>query len=182
MLGKSILLGSAASILMLGTPAVAQQQTSQQQQPTSQQQTSEAAPVNDEELRSFVSAFQTIKSIQSDAVQKMRQEIKDRGLSLNRYRQYLQQQQGNSNSNMSLSQEEKQKFQQATNRIQQIEQETQNKIQQAVRDEGLEINRFQQIQNAVRQDKELRQKAMQIMRNSQPQQNPAGANSNSNSR
>jgi hypothetical protein len=168
MVGKSILLGSVASILMLGAPAIAQQQTSQQQ-PTSQQQASEAASVNDAELRSFVSAFQTIKSLQTDAAQKMRQEIKDRGLSLNRYKQYLQQQQGNSDTNMSLSQQEKQKFQQATNRIRQIEQETQSKIQQAVRDEGLEMQRFQQIQNAVRQDKELRQKAMQIMKSRQQQ-------------
>lgn len=177
MVGKSILLGSAASILMLGTPAVAQQQNAQQQPPTSQQQASEASPVRDSELRSFVSAFQTIKSIQADAAEKMRQEVKDQGLSLDRFKQYLQQQQGNGNSSMNLSQEEKQKFQQATNSIQQIQQETQSQIQQAVRDEGLEVNRFREIQNAVRQDKELRQKAMQYMRNSQQQQNPARPNS-----
>lgn len=174
MAGKSILLGSVASILMLGTSgaAVAQQQTSQQQMPQ-QQQTSEAAPVQDGELRSFVSAFQNVQSIQRNAVQKMRQEIKNRGLNLQRYRQFLQQQRGNSNGNssMNLSQEEKQKFRQATNRIQQIEQETQSKIQQAVRDEGLEVNRFREIQNAVRQDKQLRQRAVQMIKESEQQQN-----------
>ncbi|WP_071517122.1 DUF4168 domain-containing protein [Geitlerinema sp. PCC 9228] len=181
MLGKSILLGSAASILVLGNPVstVAQQSAPQQQSP---QQTQQTVSVGDEELRNFVSAFQTIQSIRKQSINQMRQEIKDRGLSLDRYRQFLQQRQGNGNgdSNMNLSQEEKQKFQQATNRIRQIEQETQSKIQQAVREEGLEPNRFQEIQNAIRQDRQLRQRAVQMLRETQQQPNSNSNNSNSN--
>lgn len=182
MAGQSIWLGSIASIFMLGISgtAAAQQLPFQQQMP--QQQPSEDISVGDDELRSFVSVVQTVQSIKNNALTEMRQQLQNRDLNWQRFDRFLQQQRGNTNVNLNLSQQEKQKFQQARNRIRQIGQEARSKIQQAIRDQGLEVSRFQEIFHAVRQNRKLRDKAIYIMNQIQHQQTSAPQpNSNANS-
>lgn len=181
MAGKFIFVGSVASILMLGISgtAVAQQQNSQQQ--IFQQQPSAAASVRDEELQRFANVVQTVQSIKNQALTKMRQELQDRELNWQRFDRFMQQQQGNGNGNLNLSPEEKQQFQQARNRIRQIGKQARSQIQQAVREEGLQVNRFQEIFHAVRQNRKLRERVIYMIRQIQHQQEVTPQNSNSNS-
>lgn len=167
----TILLGTAASAFMLTSemPAFAQQQVPQPGQPMSPQQNS--MEVDEEEIQRFANAFEAFQSIQEKSREEMAQAIEQQGLTIKEYNELFRQQQqvnagGESQMSESNYSEEKwQQFEQADARIDQIEQETQSEIEQAITEEGLEVERFEQIWIAVRQDPELQQRVQNELQN-----------------
>lgn len=166
----TILLGTAASAFMLTSemPAFAQQQAPQQGQPMSPQENS--MEVDEEEIQRFANAFEAVQSIQKESREEMAQAIEQQGLTIKEYNELFQQQQGNAGGESQMSQsnyseEKRQQFEQADARIDQIEQETQSEIEQAITQEGLEVERFEQLWIAVRQDPELQQRLQNELQN-----------------
>lgn len=166
----TILLGTAASALMFTTqmPAFAQQQAPQPGQPMSPQENS--MEVDEEEIQRFANAFEAVQSIQEKSREEMAQAIEQQGLTIKEYNELFQQQQGNAGGESQMSQsnygaEKRRQFEQADARIDEIEQETQSEIEQAITQEGLEVERFEQIWIAVRQDPELQQRVQNELQN-----------------
>ncbi|MFB6276899.1 MAG: DUF4168 domain-containing protein [Halothece sp.] len=164
----SILIGSAASAFMLtsGMSAVAQpmpeQRSSQQQAPSSSSQSNSKVP--QEEFQRFAKAFQEVQSIQNQSREEIKQAIKNQGLTLKEYKQFVQQQRQSNNSNANsskFSQQKQQKIQQAQARIQEIGKKTQGKIKEAIAKEGFQMKRFQEIWKIVKDDPKLQQKLLQ---------------------
>ncbi|PSO51046.1 MAG: hypothetical protein BRC33_01470 [Cyanobacteria bacterium SW_9_44_58] len=168
----SILIGSAASAFMLtsGMSAVAQQPMPQQRNPQQQAPSSSESnsKVPEEEFQRFAKAFQAVQSIQNQSREDIKQAIKDQGLTLKEYKQFVQQQpqsnNGNANSS-NFSQQKQQKIQQAQARIEEISKETQGKIKDAIAKEGFQMKRFQAIWKTVKNDRKLQQKLLQQMQN-----------------
>ena len=166
----TILLGTAASALMFTTemPAFAQQQAPQPGQPMSPQENS--MEVDDEEIQRFANAFEAVQSIQEESREEMAQAVQQQGLTIKEYNELFRQQQGNADGESQMSQsnyseEKRRQFEQADARIDQIEQETQSEIEQAITQEGLEVERFEQLWIAVRQDPELQQRVQNELQN-----------------
>jgi len=161
---SSILLGTAASAVMLTSEmaAVAQQPRPPQQAPSTNAESK--ANIDQEEFQRFANAFMMVQQIQKQSQDKIEQAIRDQGLTVKEYKQFYRQQQqaqGNSSNQSNFSQEKQQKLQQAQTRINQIAQESQGQIKQAIAKEGMEIQRFQQIWKAVRQDPKLQKQLQQ---------------------
>ncbi|PSP17829.1 MAG: hypothetical protein BRC58_05085 [Cyanobacteria bacterium QS_8_64_29] len=98
----------------------------QQNQPEAAQQVSES------DLKKLASAIERLQGVQQQSRQKVASAIQASGLSKQRFRTILQSQsgQGKSDKSDSVSAKEKKQFQQALDRIRDIQQESQKEKQQ----------------------------------------------------
>ena len=62
------------------------------------------------------------------------------------------------------------KFESAFEQIQEIEEEMEADLTEAIEDEGMDMDRFQEINMAVQQDPELQQRVQQMIQEAQMQQ------------
>jgi hypothetical protein len=167
---KQLLLGGFALALAFSAGLPARSQTSQtepqqQQQPQpQQQQTAPAADVSSEDLQKFANAVKQIQTIQQDYQGRMAQAVEQQGLSQDRYLA-IQESQANPTAkpNSQVSEDEKQKFEQATAQVSQLQQEAESKMKEAVQAEGLDVKRFNEIFAAIQQDPSLQQQVQQMM-------------------
>lgn len=161
--------GAVASIFMLGSTMVAEAQE-QQQQPSPDQQmpaTPEGSTVDvdQEELERFANAFLAVQEIQDQSRQEMAEAIEQEGLTIEEYNQMFRQQQQPEAAEAEMSPEQQEQFQQADARIDEIEQEAQTEIENAITGEGIELERFEELWVAIQQDPELQQEVQQILQN-----------------
>ncbi|MDR9403434.1 MAG: DUF4168 domain-containing protein [Halothece sp. Uz-M2-17] len=164
----SILLGTATSAFMLTheMPAFAQQ--SPESQAPSNATDNYVMEVNEEELQSFASAYSVVQDIQRESREKMAQAIEEEGLTIKEYNELYRQQPSEGGSEMAssdLSADKQQQFEKADARIDEIEQEAQTAIEEAITQEGLAVERFEQIGMAVRQNPELQQQVKTFLEN-----------------
>jgi len=165
----SLLAGTTASIFLLigQTVTLAQEQTSEQQAPAATPENT-SMEVGEEEILSFANAFEDVRRIQNESREKMVQAIEQQGLTIQEYNELLRQQEqadGTDSEVSNLSEEKEAQFQQADTRVNQIEKEAQAEIETAITNEGLQVERFQQIWIAVRQDPELQQQVKNYLEN-----------------
>lgn len=161
----SIIAGTTASLLFLASQssALAQQLTAQQQSPSTPSESgseSQSLDVSDQEIQSFANAFEAVQTIQEESRQEMAQAIEEEGLTIQEYNELfrVEQQSGSTDSETSqFSEEQQEQFEQADARIDEIEQEAQTQIEEAITNEGLEVERFEEIWMEVRKNPELQQ-------------------------
>lgn len=157
---KSLTLTSASLfiLLSLSTPALADSSFAIAQA----QQVQASSDISSEELEQFAAAIQQMRSIQMESRNQVSQAIEQEGLSTTRFREILQAQR-NPEVETDASQEELQKFENASQKLAQIQRDTQSEMKQAVESQGLEIPRFQEILGAVREQPELQQQVQEII-------------------
>ena len=157
---KSLTLTSASLfiLLSLSTPALADSSFAIAQA----QQVQASSDISSEELEQFAAAIQEMRSIQMESRNQVSQAIEQEGLSTTRFREILQAQR-NPEVETDASQEELQKFENASQKLAQIQRDTQSEMKQAVESQGLEIPRFQEILGAVREQPELQQQVQEII-------------------
>ena len=158
---KSVCVSSAslALFLSLSTPALAASPT--QAAPLEVKQSS-SMEVNQQELEKFAAAMREMRQIQLESRDEISAAIDEEGLSKNRFREILQAQR-NPEVEPDASQEELQKFESATEQLAQIQQDTQSQMREAVTNQGLEVDRFQQILSIVREDRQLQKQVQQMI-------------------
>jgi DNA-binding transcriptional MerR regulator len=96
----------------------------------------------------------------------MAQAIEEEGLTIQQYNELFreEQQSGTADAEGSqFSEEQQQQFEQADARIDEIEQEAQAQIEEAITNEGLEVERFEEIWMEVRKNPELQQQVQDIL-------------------
>ncbi len=162
---RQLLLGGSILALLLAGSLPARTQA---QEPASQLQAQEAsqAKISQEELQQFAKAIKQLQAIQQESEQKVVKAIQGEGLSQERFREISQLQQNpETQSTTEVTEEEMQSFEKAAARVTELLQAAQSKMEQAVRAEGLEIQRFNQIATAVRQTPALQQELQQMTQN-----------------
>ena len=97
--------------------------------------------------------------------QKMAKVLQDEGLSPQRFSEIGRSLQRGVNPADPISEDEKQKFQRAIEKMGKIQQESLPKQQRAISMQGLQIERFRQIDIAVQQDTTLRKRVEQMLGN-----------------
>ena len=120
--------------------------------------------ISEAELKQFATAIPQLSMIEKNTKGEITQIIGQSGLSQDKFNALLSGQQTNTPP-AETSAEEKQSFEQAITKIQEIEQKGQVEQEQIIRSKGLEPQRFSQILAAVRQDQNLRTKVQQMLTN-----------------
>lgn len=169
------------------SPQQSQQQSDQLGQ--MQQQSAPEVDLSDEEAQTFADAAMSAQEVQMGAQKEMVQIIKDEGLDVETYQQIAksqqqqmgQGQQGQSSPPSDVSESDMEKYQNAQESLKEAQADIQDKVASAVEDEGMEMQRFQEISKAAQQDtqlqKQIRQKMQEKMGSQggmQQQQPPTG--------
>jgi len=164
---KRILTGASIVLLSLSfaaiTPAQEAQQQGQQmapQQQMNQKQTN--IKVSDQELQKFSNVVNAAQTIQQKAQSKMVKAIQDEGLTIDQYNSIVKQQQNaqaqGQQQSANVPEEQVNKVRAASQKVGQIQTESQQKVVSAIQDEGMQPQRFQQILMAVRNNPDLQQR------------------------
>lgn len=92
--------------------------------------------------------------------------IEAQGLTIDRFNEIAQSQQDpEMQAQVDVSNEEAQTFEQAVERISGIRQEAEMEMETAVQQEGLDVQEFNMISQAVQQDPSLQQRVMEMLGN-----------------
>ena len=155
---------SLAILLSLSTPALAASSTAAPPIPVKQ---ASSTDINPEELEKFAAAMEDMRAIQLESRDEISAAIEKEGLSQQRFREILQAQR-NPDAETDASEAELQKFDSATEQLAQIQRDTQSQMKDAVISQGLEVARFQEILQSVRQDPQLKKQVQQIIQEDNP--------------
>ncbi|MEX0680337.1 MAG: DUF4168 domain-containing protein [Balneolales bacterium] len=159
--------GFVTAFLFIFTAVSAQGQF--QQVPPDQAE--EIPEVTDDELQVFVDASMQAQQIQMESQMEMIAIVEEEGLDVETYNEILQSRQmGQSDDEIEVESEEIEKFETASELVGAIEQEMEGKLISAIEEEGLELDRFQQIFVAIQSSPELQQKMQQMIQETQMQQ------------
>lgn len=161
---RQVLTGGSILTLMLvsSLPARAQAQKPAPQAPA---QGAPQTQVSSEELQKFAKSVKQILTIEQGAQTKMAQAVKAEGLSEDRFMAiYKGQQNPQAQPKPAVTSQEKQKFDKAFANLGKIQETTQSQMAQVLKQQGLEVKRFNEILVAVRQNPELRQKVQQMIK------------------
>ncbi|MEX2641369.1 MAG: DUF4168 domain-containing protein [Balneolales bacterium] len=127
--------------------------------------------VSDDELQSFVNIAVEARQIQSESQMEMLAVVEDEGIEVETYNQIAQGlQTGQSQDEIDVTPEDMDKFNRASESIGEIEQEMEQTMASAAEEEGINMERFQEINMAIQQDPELQQRTQQLMQDSGMQQ------------
>ncbi|TVQ72804.1 MAG: DUF4168 domain-containing protein, partial [Balneolaceae bacterium] len=95
------------------------------------------------------------------------------GIEVSTYNEIMQaQQMGQPIEDLGVTESDIEKFESAQEQIQEVEARMERDLAQAVEEEGMEMERFQEINMAIQQDPELQQRAQQMIQEIQMQQQP----------
>jgi hypothetical protein len=161
---KQLLAGSTiATLLLISGLSTAQAQG--QEAPMNPPMTeAPQANVNEEDLQRFVVAMRQVQIIQQDAEAQMLEAVEGQGLTVEQFNTLAQTRQNpEAQGQVNVSPEEDQKFQQAVQEITTIRQEAEGEMETAVQEEGLEIQKFNEIALVVQQDPSLQQRVMELI-------------------
>jgi hypothetical protein len=135
-----------------------------------------STPVSQDEIQKFASAIKQLQSIQQDAQQQASRILEGEQLTPERYGQILQSQQGTQSPSQGqgqgqgqaqtqpsqqVSPQERQKFERANSKLDELRQSTRQRFDQVFQTAQLPRERFEQILTQVRQDPSLRQRIEQ---------------------
>jgi uncharacterized membrane protein len=167
---RTILTGSlmCAAFTIASLPTQAQTQAPASPTPVpeqgAEQGTEQSTDVSNQEVQQFATALKQMRSIHEEAQAQAGQIIQEQGLTVQRFNEIIQSQQ-NPQSGASVSPEERQKFDQALAQITQIQQSTEQRMQEAIQSTGMNLQRFNQIFAIARQDQALKQRIEQVLQN-----------------
>lgn len=143
---------------VLGT-VTAVAQTPQQMAPQQQQV---EVDVNDEELTKFANAYQGITVINQQAQQKMVKTVEDSGFDVKRFNE-IHQASLDPNKEVEVSSEEKAKHKAVVTEIESMQGDFQKDMENVIEEQGLSIERYEQLAMALQQDTELQQRLQKLM-------------------
>ncbi|WP_228527817.1 DUF4168 domain-containing protein [Pararhodonellum marinum] len=135
---------------------------SQQQLPPAPQQ---QANVNfsEDDYKAFVKINKEIIPIQQDAQETMLKEIEGKGMDVNRFQEMAQAQQAGKITDVSEDPEEIAKFNEAGQKVMEVQQEAQQTIQKKIMEHEFPMEKFQQMSMAYNQNEEVRAKVDKML-------------------
>ncbi len=118
--------------------------------------------ISDAELQIFAAAMKKVQAVDQQIQLNMAVAVTEEGLELERYNEIFQSRQ-NPDSRIEATEEEMKKFNSALERISSLEMQAQEEMEEKIINEGLTVNRYQQIMEAVRQSESLQEKVMEYL-------------------
>lgn len=156
------LIASSSMLMVLLFGALAAQAQTQQPAPQSQPPAAPATQISPEELQKFAQTVKQLQALDQQAQSAMLQAVEAQGLTKERFFEIYQSQQ-NPQASTELDSQEEQRFQQSLSQVQDIQEQTQAKMEQMVQAQGFEVPRFNQIMATVLKDPELQREVLQMI-------------------
>ncbi|MGB3494961.1 MAG: DUF4168 domain-containing protein [Elainellaceae cyanobacterium] len=156
------------------TPTATKTMTKQEQAPIESPNLDEIAPISDQELVQFTNALTQIQVIQASYNTQVASVVETEGLSPERFDQILMvvrsPQEAAAENIPEVSEEEAGQFQRTLVQIGAIQDDTRSQMQQAIQEEGLALERFQEIIIVVNSDEDLEGRVRQMIETSSDEQ------------
>ncbi|MHA7864703.1 DUF4168 domain-containing protein [Flagellimonas marinaquae] len=114
----------------------------------------EQVEVSDAELHKIAAAFQDIQRVNMEAQQQVMETVKESGFDPNRFNE-MYQASASEEKTVEASDEEKQRFGEVMGKIQQMQTGFMKQIQEIISNEGLSMERYEQIAMALQTDADL---------------------------
>ncbi len=118
--------------------------------------------ISDEELNKFAEAYQQVRMINQSSQQKMMKAVTNEDLTVERFN-LINQANQDPNKDVEATTAELEKYDAALEAVENIQAKVQSQLETKIKDSGLSLERFQQIANKMRQDKELQQRLAGLM-------------------
>ena len=150
------------SILAVTVFIATQSSISQEAISDQPQKESSESDVSSKELKVFAKIFKNVQSKNKAAQQRMAKVIQDEGITIERYQKLAKEKQ-NPNSEVTASEEEKKKMKLIEQSFVEIQNEFKSKITKMIKEEGMTIQRYQEVYQLVRQDKSLQEELGELM-------------------
>ncbi|HAC63407.1 MAG TPA: DUF4168 domain-containing protein [Cyanothece sp. UBA12306] len=158
---KSMLVGGIVGVLGLSLSLPVCSQIEPNINPLLETSQAKISPL---EMRQYAQILQQFKGIEYRTQQKMAQAIKKGGLSYERFLEIGKNQNNyNYTAGVQASPDELEKFQKTLVEVEKIISETEDKKKRMIKSQGLELQRFQQIETIIAQDRNLQQKLQQMV-------------------
>lgn len=125
-------------------------------------QESPAQDVSDQELNNFADAYMEIQSENQKMQQEAVKTIEDEGMDVQRFNE-IAQSQNNAEVKTEVSKEENKQVEQIKVKLQEMQAKFQQEVAGMIEKKGLTVQRYQEINQAVRQDEELQGKLQKII-------------------
>ncbi|MBD3615265.1 MAG: DUF4168 domain-containing protein [Gracilimonas sp.] len=142
-------------------------QNTDDQQAQQQFEPNQPAPeieVSDEELEQFTEVSMVAQEIQMGSQQEMLAIVEEEGLDVETYNVIAEARfNDQSDEELDVSSDDLEKFDAASEQIELIQQDVEDKMAEAVEAEGMEMDRFMEINMALQRDQELQQRVQQMM-------------------
>ncbi|UCS94122.1 DUF4168 domain-containing protein [Echinicola marina] len=117
----------------------------------------------DEDYEKFVDINVAIIPVQQEMQGKMVKAIEDEGLEINRFQELARAQQSGNIQDASDDPAELAKFNQAGQKVMEMQKDVQVKVQEMIEEEALSVQKFQQISMAYNQDQKVKEKIDALM-------------------
>jgi hypothetical protein len=118
--------------------------------------------ITDDELSKFADAYQQVRMINQSSQQKMMKAVTDEDLTVQRFN-LINQAELNPDKEVEATEEELESYQVAIEAVETIQENVQAQLQTKIKETGLTLERFQQIANQLKSDKELQQRLSNLM-------------------
>jgi len=155
--------GFFLSLALFGGTAVMAQSTPYTEQQTQQPQQVQI-DVSDEEFEKFASAFQHVRAITMGAQQEMADAVQEEGMDIKRFNE-IHNAHLNPEVEVTATTEEKQKHEAILKEIETIQVNIQSAMEEKIQEQGLTLQRFEQIAMKMENDPELQQKLREHFQN-----------------
>ncbi|MEX2443936.1 MAG: DUF4168 domain-containing protein [Alkalispirochaeta sp.] len=126
------------------------------------QMQSQGTDVSDQELESFVAALQEVQEVQQEMATESQESVQSSDMGEERFQELYQARQSGSEPANAATDAENEEFEQLMADIQAIQQESNEAMVEAVEDEGLGVQRFNEIAQAIQQDQSLMQRMQEM--------------------
>lgn len=156
MINSKKIMGFVLSLALFGSTAVMAQSTPFPEQQTQQPQEVNFE-VNDAELEKFATAFQHVRVITMGAQQEMAEAVQKEGLEIPRFNE-IHEAHLNPEVEVTATSEEKQKHENILKEIETIQVNIQENMEEKIQEQGLSLQRFEQIAMKLETDPELQQR------------------------
>ncbi len=161
---KSLVVGGAIAMVGLTIPTTAYGQFNGPISPTIQTETAANPEVSPLELQQFVQVIKQFQRIERFTQMQMAKAIKKEGLTPQRFME-INESQRQLRSESVNSSEDLEKFRKVVVQFQEIMDDAEEKRQSTVENQGLELERFLEIEKIVAKNKQLQSKVEQMLGN-----------------
>jgi hypothetical protein len=151
-----------------GDPTQDIEQAPQMEDPQ-MQQSPEAQNISDEELEKFIDIDMQLQPMQQQAQQEMVAKVEEKGMAVEKYQEIAQsQQQGDT---AAFTDDELQSFNEINEDLSEIDSQLRQDVETKIEEEGVTMERYQEIAMAINQDPNLQQKLQEIYQRKAGEQN-----------
>ena len=126
--------------------------------------------VSTKEIQQFVSAAQSIQGINQEAQQKVGKAVEDEGMSQRRFSEIRQSQQSQDQGQANATEEEMEQYRNIMQTLQNMRTGMRDNMENAIKQSGLTMQRYQQIAKAAQTDTALMKRIQQKLQSSMSNQ------------